>query len=167
MNLIALLSKLGISANMSQDITLLFVIIFVSFVFGMFIGRYKLLTILVNIYITLAVIAAVPKGFFPDYSYKLITFFVLLIFLTLVGKKFFEVSLSGAGSGFLWRVFAMSFLEVVLLISIAVSLVPEKVALDYVSITFYKYLASENFRLIWTVAPLVFMFFIQRRLNRQ
>lgn len=166
MNPVALFSKLGISSNLSQDISLLFLVIFVSFVFGMFIGRYKLLTILVNIYISLAVIAAVPKGFLASYSHNLIAFFSILIILTLISKKFFEVSISGAGSGFLWRVFAMSFLEVVLLISIAVSMVPEKVALGYVSATSYKYLASDNFRFIWTIAPLVFMFFIQRRSNR-
>lgn len=166
MNLVSLFSKLGISSNLSQDISLLFVLIFVSFVFGMFIGRYKLLTILVNIYISLAVVSAIPKGFLSDYSHNLIAFFTILIILTLVSKKFFEVSISGAGSGFLWRVFAMSFLEVVLLISITVSMVPEKTALDYVSATSYKYLASDSFRFIWTVAPLMFMFFIQKRLNR-
>jgi hypothetical protein len=166
MNLTLLLSKLGLSTSLSQDLTLLLVVIFVSFIFGMFIGRYKLITILINIYVSLSIINAVPEIYFADYSYKLIGFFVLLIALTLAGKKLFEIHISGAGSGFLWRVFAMSFMEVVMLISITLSLVPERIGLEYVSLSSYNYLASENAKLFWLVAPLALMIFIHRRLNR-
>lgn len=166
MNLTLLLSKIGLSANMSQDITLLLVVVFVSFIFGMFIGRYKLISILINIYVSCAIINAVPEKYLTDYSYKLIGFFALVIILTLFGKKLFEIHISGAGSGFLWRVFAMSFLEVVLLISITLTLIPQKIALTYVSRFSYNYLASENAHLFWLVFPLAFMVFIHKRLNR-
>lgn len=166
MNLSLLLSKLGLSTNISQDITLLLVIIFVSFIFGMFMGRYKLISILINIYVSLAIISAVPEIYITDYTYRLSGFLIMVILLTLAGKKLFEIHISGAGTGFLWRVFAMSFLEVIMLISILLTFVPAKIALDYVSPTSYDYLASENARLIWLVAPMVFMFFIHKRLNR-
>jgi hypothetical protein len=166
MNLSLLFSKLGLSASLSQDITLLLVVIFVSFIFGMFIGRYKLISILINIYVSLAIISAVPEQYITDFTYKLLGFLILVVLLTLAGKKLFEIHISGAGTGFLWRVFAMSFLEVLMLISIVLTFVPKKIALDYVSSSSYVYLASENARLIWLVAPMVFMFIIHKRLNR-
>lgn len=151
---------------MSQDIILLLVIIFVSFIFGMFMGKYKLISILVNIYASLAIVNAIPEKYLDDYLYKLIAFLIVIVALTLAGKKLFEIHISGSGTGFLWRVFAMSFLEVVMLISIILTFMPKKTALGYVSPSAYEYLASENIRLLWIIAPLAFMFFIHKKLNR-
>lgn len=166
MNISGIFSKTGLPESLGQDITLLLVVIFVSFIFGTFIGRFKLITILINIYVSLAILAAVPQDYLSDYSYRLSFFLVLVIILTLVSKRLFEIYISGAGSGFLWRVFAMSFLEVMLLISIVLSIVPKKVALDYVSPTAYNYLALPNAHFVWMIIPLVFIFFIHKRLNR-
>lgn len=161
-----LLGKLGVSPALTQDISLLIVIALLSFVFGMFIGRYKLITILINIYVAFAITMVVPNKYFSDYLYELIFFLAGVIILTLISKRLFEIYISGSGSGFLWRVFAMSFLEVVFLISIVVSIIPKKIVLGYISPTAYQYLASENARLAWMVIPLAFMFFIHKRLNR-
>lgn len=166
MNLSLLFSKLGISASLSQDITLFAIIALISFVFGMFIGRYKLITVLINIYVSLALVAAVPEKYFTDYTYQLILFYVLVTALTLVSKRLFEIYISGSGSGFLWRVFAMSFLEVMMLLSITLTLIPKKIALEYVSPTSFDYLATDLAKLVWLAVPLIFMFIIHKRLNR-
>jgi hypothetical protein len=160
------LSKIGVSPSMLQDATLLLIVIFISFIFGVFIGRYKLVTILINTYVSLAILAAVPKDYLEDYNYQLIFFFAVLIILTLFSKQFFEIHISGSGSGFFWRVFAMSFLEVVFLFSIILSIMPESEALKYVSQASYGYLASPNARFIWMIIPLAFIFTIHKRLNR-
>lgn len=160
------LVSLGVSPQLTQDISLFMVIALLSFVFGMFIGRYKLITILINIYVAYAVTMTVPVRYFPDYSYKLIFFLASTIILTLISKQLFEIYISGSGSGFLWRVFAMSFLEVVFLISIILSILPKKIALGYISPAAYEYLATENARLAWMIIPMAFMFFIHKRLNR-
>ncbi|MDO8240983.1 MAG: hypothetical protein Q7T51_03330 [Candidatus Moranbacteria bacterium] len=166
MDLGSLLGKLGVSQALTQDISLLMVIALLSFVFGMFIGRYKLITILINIYVAFAITMVVPERFFTDYLYKLIFFLAGVIILTLISKRLFEIYISGSGSGFLWRVFVMSFLEIVFLISIIVSIVPKKMVLTYISPTAFEYLASDNARLAWMIIPLAFMFFIHKRLNR-
>lgn len=166
MNPTQLLSKLGISASLSQDIILLFVVVFISFVFGMFIGRQKLLSVLINIYISFAVVNVIPPNYFTDPSYRSLVFLIIVIGLTLLGGRMFDIYLSGAGSGFIWRVFAVSFLEVTLLLSILISLLPKKEALSYVSASSYGYLASDPMKFIWMIAPLVFMFFIHKRINR-
>ncbi len=167
MDIGSLFSKLGVSPALTQDISLLIVIALLSFVFGMFIGRYKLISILINIYVAFAITMVVPAQYFSgDYLYKLIFFLAGVIILTLISKRLFEIYISGSGSGFLWRVFAMSFLEVVFLISIVLSIVTKKMALEYISPTAFNYLASENARLAWMIIPLAFMFFIHKRLNR-
>lgn len=166
MNLASIFSKLGLPTDISQDVTLLLVVVFVSFLFGMFVGRYRLITVLINIYITLALLYSVPEKYLENYSAQLIFFSSLLIVLTFLGKKLFDISISGAGSGFMWRVFVMSFLEVMLIISIALSILPKKEALGYVSSKAFLYLASPNAQFIWLAIPLIFIFVIHKKLNR-
>lgn len=166
MNLNLLLSKLGLPISLAQDVTLLLAIVLISFIFGMFIGRYKLITILINIYVSVAILSVIPSSYLSNYTQELLVFFALLIALTLSSKRLFEIYISGSGSGFLWRVFAMSFLEVIFLLSLVFSIMPQKIALTYISASSYSYLASENARLIWMVVPLAFMIFIHKRLNR-
>jgi hypothetical protein len=166
MDLGILLGKIGISPALTQDITLLLLVVAFSFVFGMFIGRYKVATILVNLYVAFAIVAVVPAVFFSDYLYKLIIFLALVVVLTLLDKKLFEIYISGSGAGFLGIVFAMSLLEVAFLLSIVLSIVPKRVALGFVSPTALEYLASENARLLWAVVPLVFLVFVYKKINR-
>lgn len=166
MNLSQVFSQLGLSQKTTLDLTLFLVIALVSFVFGMLIGRYRLITILINIYVSIAVLSAVSVELLPDYMYRLLLFFSIIVILTILSKKMFDISISGAGKGFLLRVFVMSFLEVMLVLSMTLSIVPKKLALGYVSLDSYGYLVSENASLFWMIIPLVFMFMIHKRISR-
>lgn len=166
MDLNLLFSKIGISYQLTQNITLLLFIALTGFVYGTFVGRYKLMTVLINIYISFAILRAIPGDMLKDYTSLVLVFFILLIGLTLASRRFFDISFSGSGPGFLWRVFSMSFLQVILIISITLSIVPKKVALLYISPAAYQYLASEWALLTWMAIPLVYMFFLYRRDRR-
>ncbi len=166
MDISLIFSQLGLSQKTIQDVMLFLVIAFVSFVFGMLIGRYKLITVLINSYIAVALMSVLPAKLFSDYSYQLILFFAVIAGLTFLGKKMFEVPLFGSGKSFLWRVFAMSFLEVMLMLSVALSIMPKKIALSYISLNSYDYLVSENALIFWMLAPLVFMFIIHKKVSR-
>lgn len=166
MNLSQIFAQLGFSQKTTLDLTLFLVIALFSFIFGVLIGRYRLITILINIYVAIAVVDAVSIKLVSDYFSRLCLFFVIIIILTILGKKMFEIPISGGGKGFLWRVFAMSFLELMLMLSITLSIVPKKVALGYISLNSYGYLVSENASLFWTLAPLVFMFIIHKKISR-
>ncbi|EKE11432.1 MAG: hypothetical protein ACD_15C00079G0007 [uncultured bacterium] len=166
MDLGILLGKIGISPALTQDISLLLIVAVFSIVFGMFIGRYKLITILINIYVSFAITQVVPDKYFSDYLYELTFFLLGIVILTISSRQLFEIYISGSGSGFLWRVFAMSFLEIIFLLSIVLSIVPKKMALEFVSPTAFEYMTGDNARLIWMIVPLVFMVFIHKRLNR-
>ncbi|HLN18951.1 MAG TPA: hypothetical protein VK255_02150 [Patescibacteria group bacterium] len=163
MNLSSVLAKLGIATSFTQDVTLLIVIALASFLFAVAIGKSRLAAVLVGSYISFALVSATPVSWLAISGYNLIAFLVIIIGITLWGKKMIDISIGGIGSGFMWKIFVMSFLEVVMILSIAVSLVPKKDALAYVSISSYGYLNNDPMRLIWMAAPLLFLFFVQRR----
>ena len=81
MNITLLLSKIGLSTSLSQDVTLVLLIALISFIFGMVLGKHKLMSVLVNIYVSFAVISVVPKEIFTQTDYKFIAFIILLAVL--------------------------------------------------------------------------------------
>ena len=166
MNFNSIFSQIGVPASMAQDVMFLLVIALVSFIFGMLIGKHRLITVLINIYASFAILKVVPGGYLTTYSAVLLFFFAVLVALTILGKSLFEISISGSGSGFLWRVFMVSFLEVALLASITLSIMPKKEALLYVSKTVYGYMVLPNAQFLWMVAPLAALFIIHKRLGR-
>ena len=166
MNFNSIFSQVGIPASMAQDVMFLLLVVLISFVLGMIIGKHRLVTVLINIYVSVAILKVVPAGYLASYTSVLLFFFALLVALTLLGSKLFEISISGSGSGFMLRVFAISFLEVMLLASITLSIMPKKEALLYVSKTVYGYMTESNFQFLWMVVPLVALFIIHKRLSR-
>ena len=166
MNFSLILSKLGLSQKLSQDVTLILIVALISFVYGMLLGKYKIMTVLINIYVSFALISVIPKDFLSDYDTKLLLFFVLVAGLTLISKRFFDLSMSGSGSYYLLRVFLMSFLQVALVLSIIFSIVPKKVAMEYISLDAYGYLTNGWMPAIWMALPLAFMFFVYKRFSR-
>jgi hypothetical protein len=163
MNPYDIFSQIGISPKIAQDVMLVLFVAFVSFVYGMLVGRYRLIPALVNIYASFAIVSVVPEKMLTDYNLKLILFFALWALLTIFSRRFFDVHFYGSGTGFLWRVFSMSFLQGMLLLSVAFSFVPTEVALTYISPNAFKYLVEGWAPLVWMVVPLVFLFFIYRR----
>lgn len=157
---LAIFSKLGIPAEFSQDVLLFLVVLLVAAVLAFFVGRFKLLAVLANAYIAIAIFSVVPEKYLEDYFYALIFIFGLIIFLTIFGKKLFDAYLSG------WRVYVLSFLEAVFFASLILSAVPKKTALGYASSKAYHYLCDPTFHLFWIAAPLLFVLIIQKRINR-
>lgn len=163
MNLTLLLSQLGLSAKASQDVMLFLVVIVTSFAFMLLIGRNRLISTLVGLYISLALLAAVPSDWLDGFSYRAIFFLGCVVVLSLSGKKMFEASISGAGKTFLAKMFFLSFLEVMLFLSALLQMASSKVVSVYVSKRALDYLTSEYAFLTWMVLPLVFIFFVYRR----
>lgn len=163
MDISLLLSKIGISQSFVQDFTLLLVIAGVTVAFAFLIGRHRLVQMLVSTYIALALLQAFPEKYLSDYTLELFFFFVALIILTIFSKKIFGIYISS--SEFMWRIFVVSFLEVVLLLSIIFTITPKKIALDYISPNAYSYLVSSEFHFLWLFIPLIFIYLIRKRLN--
>ena len=163
MNVNSIFSQLGVPAGMMQDVIFFLVVILASFILAMLIGKHRVVNVIINTYITFAILQVVPAGYLTSFTSTELFFFVLLIILTLLGDKLFEISISGAG--FMWRVIVASFLEVLLLSSLALSFMPKKEALGYVSKLTYPYLTAPDFRLLLMVAPLAFLLLIHKKLS--
>lgn len=163
MDINLLLSKIGISQNFVQDFTLLLVVAILTGAVAFLVGRHRLVQSLIGIYISLALLHAFPEKYLSDYSFELIFFFVALVLVTVSSKKIFGIYISS--SEFMWRIFAVSFLEVVLMLSIVFSIMPKKIALGYISPNAYSYLVSPIFHFTWLFIPLLFVYLIRKRLN--
>jgi len=163
MNLTTILSEIGLDASLTQDVTLLIVIILASFLFAIFIGKSRLAAVLVGSYISFALVTVTPESYLSGNEYKLLAYLVIVVALTIWGKKMIDISIGGIGSGFMWKIFVMSFLEVVMILSVILSLVSKKEALQYISLSSYGYLINDPMKLIWMAAPLAFLFFVQKK----
>ena len=151
------------ASNLTQDVTLLLVVALASFLFAVLIGKSKLAAVLVGSYISFALVSVIPKDYLSGNGYAFLAYLIIVVALTLWGGKMIDISIGGIGSGFMWKIFVMSFLEVLMILSIVLSFLPKKDALVYISSSSYGYLINDPMRLIWMAAPLLFLLFVQRK----
>lgn len=146
--------------------SLLLLFVGASLAFGFIFGRWKMINILINVYISLAFIGVFPKAFLDSSLYtKSGVFLVLLVFLTAIDDRLFDVHISSAGTDFFWRLIVTSILVTGMIVSILLSFLPKAVALGYISSVAYGYFASPIALIFWMVAPLLSLLFINNRLK--
>lgn len=163
MQLEKIFSGLGLAKSTTELVTLLFVMVTISALFWVFIGRFRLHNFLINIYISYAILAVLPTEIMNMNKYfQIIAFFGFLIILTLMNRYLFDIHQNGSGLA-LWQVFVMSFLEVGLILSIILVFIPAKEALKYLSKDAIFYFTSVWARLIWMALPLLFLIFVNKR----
>lgn len=145
---------------------MLFLFVGMSVGFGFIFGRFKLVNILINVYIALAFVGIVPKEMLVFSVYgKAIVFIALLVLLTAVDKRLFDLHISSAGTDFFWRLIVTSMLVTGLVMSAALSLLPKSIALGFISVAAYGYFASQSAVIFWMVVPLLVLLFINNRLK--
>lgn len=159
----SLLISMGFPATMSGDILFLLTFVLISVVFGMLIGRFRLVNVLINIYIAIAILTVIPSEIMSVHSAASFVLFALIVLaLTVVDSHLFDIHFSGSGTSFFWRLFLMSFFEMGLIFSVLLSLWPESVVLTHISSKVYICFASQVARIFWMITPLIFLFFINR-----
>ena len=160
------ISALHIPNNLAGDLSLFLFFIALSLVFGFVFGRWKLVNILINVYIALALANILPKELLTFSIYaKAAVFATLLVFLTAVDDRLFDVHITNAGTDFFWRLFVMSILVTGMVLSSILSLVPKAFALSYISTAAYGYFASPLALIFWMTIPLLLLLFINNRLK--
>lgn len=159
-------STFDLPKNIAGDLSLLLLFVGMSLVFGFIFGRWKLINILINVYITLAFVGVLPESLFVASPYiKAGVFVVLLVVLTAIDKRLFDLHISNAGSDFFWRLFVTSLLVTGMIVSALLSFLPKTIALGFISATAYGYFASPGALVFWMVAPLISLLFINNRLK--
>lgn len=159
-------TSLQLPKNIAGDMSLLFLFIGMSLAFGFIFGRWKLINILINVYIALAFVGVIPLEMLTVSLYaKAGAFIILLIVLTAIDKRLFDLHISNVGSDFFWRLFVMSILVTGMVVSVILSFLPQKVALGYISASAYGYFASPVALTFWMIVPLLSLLFINNRLK--
>ena len=156
--------KFGLSDILAKDISFLIFFILISIAFGMFIGRFRLINVLINVYIAIAIFTVMPKEIFSPYSLAALFFFVVaVIVLTMIDSHLFDIHISGSGGSFFWRLFVMSFFEAGLIFSVFISFWDKDTLLKIISSDIYNLFVSQYARIFWMLAPLAVLFFINKK----
>lgn len=152
------------SSSLLTELSVIFLVLSVlSAAFWVLIGRFKLHNLLINIYISFAIMQVVSKQTEPLGKYAPgFIFLGLIVFFTIIDNSVFEIHLSGSGLK-IWQVIVLSFLEAGLFVSIVGSLLFEKQIFKYVSEKTMLYFVSPWACIAWMVSPLVFLILIGKR----
>ena len=155
--------KFGLASSAAELVTLVLVLLVLSTVFWLLIGRFRLHNFLINIYISLAILSVVPADMLAfSKNSSVMVFLICIVLLTLLNEYLFDIHQSGSGLA-LWQVFLMSFFEVVLLLSIMIGSLPVKDVTTYISKNSLNYFVDPWWKLVWMVLPLAFLIFVRKR----
>jgi hypothetical protein len=151
----------------------LFIVIFfiiTVFLYGMSLGRDRIIVILVSIYMALAVISNAPfLGAFGGADIKVGNYFAFQVttFLGLFVLLFFLLSRSALmhtfgklHSGSWWQVLIFSVFHVGLLVSITLSFLPAE-AVGHLAPVTRNLFASETAKFLWIIAPITGMILLK------
>ncbi|MEI7621035.1 MAG: hypothetical protein WCJ51_00705 [Candidatus Moraniibacteriota bacterium] len=162
MQLEELFRGFGLSVFMAEFITLFLVLLVISIIFWLAVGRFKLHSALCNIYLSFALVQVLPAQMMEfGKNIPALAFLILLVALTLLGKFTFDIHLSGSGLSY-WKVFLMSFLEVGAIFSILIGFISDKELLRYISKDALFYFSSPWAKFAWLALPLLFLIYINK-----
>lgn len=157
-------------AQPSWDLFIILFFIVAAFLYGLSLGRDRVIVILISVYMALAVVNTAP--FIGNYQanfavdnfigVRISTFvgvFIALFFLMSRSALLSTVASSDA-RGSWWQVLLFSFLHVGLLISITLSFLPAGAAAHLAPLT-QKIFVEDIGRFIWIIAPILAMVMIK------
>lgn len=150
-------------AHPSWDLFIVLFFIVAGFLYGLSLGRDRVIVILISIYMSLAVVSTAPFigtlqtqiGLEQFFAFRVSTFllaFIVLFFL--LSRSSMLSSMTAAGRGPWWQVLLFSFLHVGLLISITLSLLPPTASANLALLT-QKIFVQDIGRFVWIIAPIV------------
>ncbi|MFZ1627134.1 MAG: hypothetical protein WAT81_05025 [Candidatus Moraniibacteriota bacterium] len=161
-----LTSMIALPKNIAGDLSLILLFVGVSLLIGFIFGRWKLVNILINVYISVALVGVMPEIWFAVSVYaKAGVFIALLTALTMFDERLFDIHITSAGTDFFWRFFVTSFLVTGSVLSSIFSFLPRSVTLSLVTPDLYFYIASPWALLFWLVVPILALFLVNTRLR--
>jgi len=156
----------------SWDLFILIFFVVFSLLYGLSLGRDRIIIILVSIYIALAIVNTAPyiRDFQLDvkinevFAFKVTTFLGIFLFLFFLISRSGLMATFGQGSSFgkAWQIFLFSFLHVGLLISIVLSYLTPT-AINHLSPLTRNIFVSPNGQLFWLVAPILAIWLVREK----
>jgi len=157
-------------AQPSWDLFIVLFFVIAGFLYGLSLGRDRVIVILVSIYMALAVVNTAPYignlaadvGLANVFVFRISAFVAVFIalFLLLARSALLQTIASADERGSWWQVMLFSFLHVGLLISIVLSFLPDGATGQLAPVT-QKMFTSDTGRFLWIVGPIVAMILIK------
>jgi hypothetical protein len=156
----------------SWDLFIILFFVVAAFIYGLSLGRDRIIIILVSIYMALAIVNTAPylKSFSAEISYNnasvlkatvFVGIFVILFFLWSRNALLKTIGISG-GQGTWLQSILFSFFHVGLMLSILLSYLPQS-TLGNISPGMRNLLISDPARFFWLVAPLLVMVLVKKK----
>jgi hypothetical protein len=159
-------------ATPSWDLFIILFFIVAAFLYGLSLGRNRIIVILVSIYMALAIVNTAPylNSFTAEISYNNASIFKASVFVGLFIILFFLLSRGallrtiapGDNSGSWWQSIVFSFFHVGLMLSILMSYLAADM-LAYVSPGMKNLFISDPAKFFWLVAPILVMVLIRKK----
>lgn len=157
-------------AEPTWDLFIILFFVIAALLYGMSLGRDRIIVILISIYMALAVVNTAPyinditaevgvNEFFVVKITAFVSIFVVLFFL-LSRSALLATVASSDSQGRWWQVIVFSFLHVGLLISITLSFLPGSATENLAPLT-QTLFVSELARFLWIIAPILLMIIIK------
>lgn len=154
-------------ATPTWDMFIVLFFVIAGFLYGLSLGRDRIIVILVSIYMGLAVVTTAPyigtvaadvgiDQIFVIRISMFVTVFIALFFLLSRSALLKTVAANAEERGSWWQVMLFSFLHVGLLISIILSFLPASASEGLAPLTRQMF-ATENARFLWIVLPILAM----------
>jgi len=155
----------------SWDLFIILFFVVAAFLYGLSLGRDRIIVILVSIYMALAIVNAAPylNDFNAEISYNNASIFKVTIFLGLFIIVFFLLSRSALlntiassdSPGRWWQSIVFSFFHVGLILSILMAYLPKDMT-DNISAGMRNLFISDPAKFFWLVAPIAVMVLIRK-----
>lgn len=154
----------------------LFIILFfvvAAFLYGLSLGRNRVIIILISIYISLAIVKTAPylDGFSTEVSLNNSSVFQVTVFVGLFVVLFFLLTrgalmrtIAAKNSQGVWyQSILFSFFQCGLMLSIILSYLPQEMLNDHVSKNMQSLFISDPAMFFWLVAPILVMVVIRKK----
>ncbi len=143
------------------DLFIVLAFVLIAFIYGLSLGRDRIMVIMVSIYMALAVIKSAPeaiviKNVGAIQISAFVGLFLLLFFLLSRSALHKSVSFSET-KGPWWQSLVFSVLHVGLLISVILSFLPKEAVAKNLSITTQNMFVNSPAPFLWVIAPILVM----------
>lgn len=168
-NLDQALQKVNLS-NPTWDLFLVGFFVVGALLYGLSLGKDRIISIMVSIYMALAVVAALPDFVLnikvnESYTVQITAFLsVFIVLFFLLSRQAVLNSLAPSGEGKWWQTLIFSILHVGLLVSVTLSFMPIQILSRFSTLTQYLF-TNDWTKFGWIAAPIMAMILIGR--NRE
>lgn len=168
------LAKFGVGVFPGWDIFVIGCFVVGAFLFGLVLGRNRILMLIVSTYITLAIFNAFPFGGYFRNKFNLsetsstrVAIFLIIVILLffLLSRSVFKKVIRGRSNRSWFQIFVFSILAVGFLVSVALSFFPEDALVTFAPFT-QRIFVTKKAQFIWLLLPVLAMILARKRKKR-